>query len=123
MINTKELFMTRGRKEVPRVIIGFDLFRLNNAELSNRLSLNYHPTQHISHIDYTSDDNFFGYIYPQMERMEYLTDYLNNVKLLKKVGNECDGLNNDEVIQLLTMTNKERAICSLKAYYDNDNKL
>lgn len=115
--------MTRGRKEVVRKIIGYDLFRLNDNELSNRLSLNYHPTQHFIHIDYTTDDNFFTYIYPQMVRRDFLSEYLDNVRLLKKVENSDSGLSDNEVLRLLTMTNKERAICSLKAFYDNDNKV
>lgn len=111
--------MARGRKEVPRVIRGYDLFRLNDSELSNRLSLNYHPTQHFGHVDYTQDDNFFNYIYPQMSRLDYLNDYLTNVKILKNIKITPNGLSDNEVIHLLTMTNKERAICSLKAFYDN----
>ena len=114
--------MGRGRKEQPRIIKGYDLFRLNDQELSNRLSLNYHPAQHFCYIDYTIDDNFFSYIYPQMEKREFLPDYLNNVRSLKAVEACPYGHKDEEVLRLLTMTNKERAICSLKAFYDNDNK-
>jgi hypothetical protein len=118
--NIKDEIMTRGRKEVPRVLRGYDLFRLNDIEISNRLSLNYHPTVHFAQVDYTTDDNFFGYIYPEMARREYLLDYLDNVKLLKKVEAEEDRLDDESVLKLLTITSKERAICSLKAFYDNN---
>jgi hypothetical protein len=114
--------MGAGRKEVPRVIRGYDLFRLNEAELSNRLSLNYYPTHHFKNVDYIEDNNFFAYIYPQMEKHDYLDDYLENVRLLKKVDACQYGHTSEQVLTLLTITNKERGICALKAFYDNDNK-
>jgi len=111
--------MARGRKEVVRKIIGYDLFRLSDDEVSNRLSLNYHPTTHFSHIDYIGDDNFFGYIYPKMVQLDYLSSYLDNVKHLKEVDTNPSRHNDEEVLKLLTITNRQRAICSLKAFYDN----
>lgn len=115
--------MARGRKEVVRRLIGYDLFRLSEAEINNRLDVAFFPDR-IYALEYQVYDLFCDHILPQLKRHKLLEDFYMNINIIGKkrvmTKENREKFNTSGPFQKISLIDgKDRAICALKAYYDN----
>jgi hypothetical protein len=115
--------MARGRKEVVRKLIGYDLFRLTEAEINNRLDVAFFPDR-VHALEYHDFELFSHEILPQLKRHNLLEEFTMNMNILiKKTLKTKEELQNFTTLdfnhKIEMLDGKNRAICALKAYYEN----
>lgn len=115
--------MARGRKEVVRKLVGYDLFRLTEPEINNRLDVAFFPDR-IRALEYHNFELFCLEIIPQLKRHRLLQDFMENILILArkrlKTKEDIEKFNTSDANHKIEMlSGKDRAICALKAYYEN----
>lgn len=110
----------RGRRQMQKRIIGYDLFRLTDLELSRRLMLAYMPHNDFTDINYSENENYFHIdIYDKLIRLDYLQDYEQYITELQNEINRKNLINDKLGEPLLQLSLRDKCICALRAYYTN----
>jgi hypothetical protein len=97
------------------VMKGYDLFKLSDQEICNRLSLAFYPDNSFPAIDYTDPEKFQDYIFSSLVRYGLTDEYYSNVQKLYR--GDATVIKNEACEKLLSI--RERCLCALKTYYEN----